>query len=187
MRRIWSLLGITVLLTAACDDKDDPSGPQSDREYSATVTGALSESIEGPAFFGTDTSEGEPVFVIGLGSQASEHVIALVREGSARPGVGSYDISDPFEVQGAGDFTAIHIVGEGDVLVASFIATSGTLTITESTTSRLRGTFQYEAEGFIGEDSEDPVTVTVSGSFDAGHSSTASFAFRKGVGLALPR
>lgn len=50
-----------------------------------------------------------------------------------------------------------------------FVARSGTLTVTESSAKRVRGTFEFVGEGYIGDDStnSDPVDVTIEGSFDA--------------------
>ena len=168
-------LALTLTSLAACgDDKDPIAGPAPSKTYSASVTGDLSKSLTGPAAFGADTVDGgEAVFAVTLGDPDSDDVLVLVRSGSARPGAGTYPLSGPLDGTPS-EWSAIYIIGDGDELVGLFTAESGTLTITESSAQRLKATFQMEAVGYMAGDFETEVSITVSGSFDAGAASSAS-------------
>lgn len=148
----------------ACGDDNGPSGPGNDYRFELEVSGDMTAQLEGDAFFGADTgANGEPVFAILLMNEDEESMVLLAKPGTARPGTGTYS----FEVEpGNGEWSGALTSTEGEELLGFFIAESGTITITESTDSRLRGHIQFHATGFTG-DLGTEGEVNVSGEFEA--------------------
>lgn len=161
-RTIFTALAAISLV--ACGDSRDPSGPGDDYGFELAVSGDMTAELEGDAFFGEDTgANGEPVFAILLMNEDEESMVLLAKPGTQRPGVGSYTFAvEPGNSSWSGALTST----DGDELLGFFIAESGTITITESTATRLRGTIQFQGSGFVG-DLEIEADVTVSGEFDA--------------------
>lgn len=175
MLRSNGILALTVLAvgTLACDD-----GTSTEEEevfagsFSATVTGDFQASYEGEGFFGesTDPETGETVWIVylisdGESSQA-DAALYFVRY-AARPGPGTYDLDDAGDENfGAGDMSAM-LIGSTEDSSLFVHSTGGSLTITESSSGRVEGTFSIDAAGVVltgGEQSE--VTVTIAGEFD---------------------
>jgi hypothetical protein len=175
MRRIISATIFAAASLAACGDSG-PSGVDANARYTATVTGALAADISGPAYFGSDVSDGEAFFAVVLGSSTSTHTVVLAVNGT-RPATGTYDIVGLLDESGADGWTALHMVGQGNQTLGSFMGVSGRVTITESTAQRLKGTFEYAADGFIAapggiEDAE----ISVKGEFTAAPATAAALA-----------
>lgn len=145
MKRMMSiaLLAFTGM-TAACDD--DSTGPVVNGTFQLEVTGALAETADGPAWFGSDVDDdGEPVFALLLGEEDSRHLVIAGRQGSTRPAVGTYTI-------GENGWDVVHIVSDDDELLGLFYAVEGEITITTSSSSSLRGTIDFVATGILGEE-----------------------------------
>ncbi len=163
--RGFMLCLLAATLLCACGD-DGPIAAPSGPNYSVTIAGAFAAQQEGRAWFGADTADdGAPIFGVLLGDSASRHVIMLVRPGSDRPAPGTYPV-EAANGAAAADWRSVHMVAQSDES-ASFLGISGSVTITESSAVRLKGSFQYVAHGFLAHDPEHPVEITVSGTFDA--------------------
>lgn len=162
-RKSLALVVVAAGVLSGCDG-DDPSSP--DRvtpEFELTLAGALTETATGPAYFGSDVNDdGEPVFLLLLGTATSRHLVLVGKEGSERPAAGSYDIGDP--TTAAAGWSALHLVSEGDELLGMFMAETGTLTITESTSKEMRGTLEFAGTGVFGEEEGE---LQVTGTFVA--------------------
>jgi hypothetical protein len=162
LRSASILILMAAALLAACSD--DSTGTAPDGTYTAAVEGSFTAVLSGPAYFGTGVDDdGGAYLAIVLGDEDAEHVIGIARPGTTLPSIGSYDLDLGSET----GFGALHVVSNGDELLAIFIASSGTLTITESSSRRLKGTFEYIAEPLFADPEEEAEEVTVEGSFDA--------------------
>lgn len=159
------LAALAIMTLAACGD--DATGPvDNDYSYEVTVSGDMEAEFSGLAFFGSDTDDdGDAAFAILLGGQTDDDVITVMRDGAARPGVGTYDIGVPEE--GSEDFVGMLITATGEELEGVFISVEGELTITESSATRLVGTVDFTATGFLGDDIEEELTVRIEGTFRA--------------------
>ncbi|HSJ32830.1 MAG TPA: hypothetical protein VK933_15425 [Longimicrobiales bacterium] len=153
MKRMMSI-GLLAFTAAACDS--DSTGPDTQGSYDLEVTGAFTETAEGPAWFGSDVNEdGDPVFMLLFGDEMSRHVVLAGREGASRPDVGAYAIEE-------GSWELLHVISDDDELLGMFYATEGEITITSSSSSRIRGSIEFVATELLGE-----AEVTGSITFDA--------------------
>lgn len=160
--RAATLVMLAAVLTACGDDDPSDVAPIA-AAYELEVSGAVTETASGKAYFGTDEDElGRPIVALLLGDDTSRHLVIAAREGATRPAEGDYAIVDPEESESG--WSLLHIISDGDELLGMFTATAGTLTITESTEDVLRGTLEFDAVGLLGV-TED--SVAVSGSFVA--------------------
>lgn len=145
MQRLIAIGLLTFVGVATGCDDGDSTGPDGRGTFQLEVSGALEETAEGPAWFGGDeTEEGDPVFVLLLGEEDSRHLVLAGREGSARPGVGTYAI-------GPNGWEVLHLVSDDDELLGMFFADEGEVRITSSSSGVLRGTIDYVATGLLGE------------------------------------
>lgn len=160
-RGAW--VAFALLATAACDD--DPSGPVVDEgTYRYEVEGDLETTVTGQAWFGAEVDEqGEDIFAVLLGSQDDDHIVVFGVSGTTRPAAGTYQIDTSGEI-GAGDWVGLYTVGDGDELVALFVADSGTVVLTESGSDRMEGTFELFMSGIMGSATGE---VLLEGEFDA--------------------
>lgn len=158
-------LFLAVLLVSACGgdgpgESGDPTGPGGDTNgpgsttagsFSAQVTGAENMSFTGNALFAV-TSNG--IFHVYLFSGNPLATVWVKRLGDT-PGVGSYPIDgmpyDGEEYWGEAALT-------GSYYFSLPTSAPGTLTITESSSSRLVGTLEFEGV----DDEGQKVTVTAS-------------------------
>ena len=160
--RAATLVTLATVL-AGCGDDDPSDVTPIAAAYELEVSGAVTETASGKAYFGTDEDElGQPILALLLGDDTSRHLVIAARQGAARPAEGEYAIVDP--EQSESGWSLLHIISDGDELLGMFTATRGTLTITESTEDVLRGTLEFDAVGLLGV-AED--SVAVSGSFVA--------------------
>jgi hypothetical protein len=156
-RMMWTVLVALVGVTTACDS--DSTGPVEEVSgtYDMELTGALNESAEGPAWFGTDVDEeGDDIFLLMLGDEDSRHLVLVGHEGTARPAVGTYDIA-------ANAWELLHFVSDDEELLGMFYGIEGELEITSSSSGRLRGTITFVATDFFGGEEELEGSIT----FDA--------------------
>ena len=154
------IVAFPLLLAAAlvgCGDAGPSEVIPIEAAYTLDVNGALTERASGEAYFGSDQDEqGQPIFVLLLGDDTSRHLLIAGKPGATRPGTGQHAIVDPDRTQSG--WSLIHMVSDGDELLGMFVATAGTLTITESTEDVLRGSLEYAAVGFMGT-AEDSIAV----------------------------
>lgn len=177
MRR-FSLLPALLLSVAltfsltACDSNDDDNdngGGTNVGNSSVTVTGDITDSFSGNAYFVVDEEDEDVNFAIALISGAitnpnSGQVVALGRDGG-RPGTGTYTI----DTEGTNtDFHGGYTNYEDESDFSGVVADSGTLQITSSSASRIVGTFTFTGRAI---DSDAPMdttrTATVEGDFEA--------------------
>jgi hypothetical protein len=159
----------SVALFTACggDDDDGPTGPGNGNSgYTATITGVpgLTES-SGDAFWtaGTDEESGQGAFVIGLQPEGETSAgILFIRPGAERAPNGSYDFVDNNATPTAQQFQMFSIL-------PGFVcgAVSGTLNITESGSTHVKGTFQIDGQCASTTTEEPEFDVTINGTFDA--------------------
>ena len=147
----------SLALLTACGGGDNPVKPELKSQFTASVSGSVNKSMNGDAAF-VVTPTIVTIALVNSGSDGS--FIQLSRTGL--PGVGTYAIKGD-KAQG-GDFVALFGGGGAN----NFVATSGSITITESTADRISGTFSFTGTGVI----SAAATVTISGKFDAKRGST---------------
>ena len=88
--------------------------------------------------------------------------IAVVSSASVYADAEGRTLDEAPESEGA--WTVTHVVGDGEELVGMFVAESGTLIVTASSASEIRGTLSFKGIGVLG---AIPDTVNVTGSFVA--------------------
>lgn len=174
MRAIgWMALAATVTL-AACGSDDNSTGPGNpggSSGFTAKVSGDVQvPSVKGAALFGTavDEAQGE-VFGLEMSETgAGGSLIQIVRLGGQVPGVGTYDIKDALNTTpGSGEFVATAFDTENGQPAAIFVATGGTLKVTQSSATAFKGTFTFDAQGGLFSDPETTLNITVEGTFNA--------------------
>src|SRR5690606_33861805 len=162
------------LLVSACgeDDGDEGTGPgSSTRMFQATVSGDLSASLSGSAFFSDDVvaSNGTLGWVLTLSHGEESGMSLTFARLAARPPEGAYTLADASatEEPPAGTVLAIFIYRRGQD-EGAFFSMGGELRVTQSSADRMRGTFQVPAAGTLLEGGGvRHANVVVSGSFDA--------------------
>ena len=167
MKAIRSIV-VTALavMVGACSDS---TGPGLTGDFSGTVTGDQTKSLEGDAFFSFGTVFGSPanfalLLLEGGALGESDGFILIGRGQQDRPAVGTYAIVGEDETPDPAEFVATWFpTGEEG---GEFVSTSGSVTITSSSSRRLRGTFEFDAVGSAG-DPPALTEITISGSFDA--------------------
>ena len=174
LREGWSLgaLVAALALTASgCDTSTDLSTFPS--SFEAEISGDLSLLLSGEAFFSNtyqqfDDAPARRAFMIELQDLGLPpfHVIRIQRLGWGLPSSGSHTL-------GSAATSAIFTLGffrvgedgEEVQVEVEVRSTSGTLTLTEVGSNRIRGSFQFEGEGqLIPEPGFPPRTIVVEGS-----------------------
>jgi hypothetical protein len=178
MRRI-AVLALALALpigTAACGD-DNGTGPDdglATATFTASVSGDLSSEFQGQAFFGeaTDPETGDDYWVLILttGSQNSGQTVYFGRRG-ARPGNGTSNLTDiedsDLDVE-AGQIFALYLDFTSQQSYGVFASSGGTLTVSESSGSKMTGTFSIQATGTsVQGQTPVEVNVTITGEFNA--------------------
>ena len=173
MRKQMALRGIAALaLALVVGGCSDSTGPGLTGDFDANVTGDQTKSLEGDAFFSFGSVFGEPetgfalVLLEGSAFGNNDDFILIGRSSEDRPGVGTYDIVDSEGNPTASEFVAIWFPATGEDIDGEFVSTGGTLTVTSSTSRRLRGSFEFDATGTMGEN-PTLLDVTIRGDFDA--------------------
>lgn len=155
------------------DDNGTPTEPTTGT-FSATVSGAINEEIDGVAFFGesTDPETGETGWVLWLSTseqQSAGNTLYFFRLGD-RPGTGTYPLADLEEDDYEdGDLGALYnSVNQDGSGGATFISTGGTLTVSASSSGGMEGSFDIQAFGTVfSGGTATQGTVTIEGSYDA--------------------
>jgi hypothetical protein len=148
-------IGIAAIAATACgltgsSSTTAPAPTVPDSSFAAAITGTITDSLTGPALFqeilttaGTDSAF---ALSFGLGSQTGSLVFFRAMPGS--PTAATYTLySDTSSANPAPtDFYAIGVQGgicSSCTLTGVLIETSGTLTITSVTSTRIDGTFAF--------------------------------------------
>ena len=144
MKKLYTLALASVALLAACSDDDDPTGSGGGSGYTATITGlpGITQS-SGTAFWTEGTEQGVTSFVIGLQpTNAAQVGFLIFRSGAGRAETGQYTFVDnnvdaptPQQFQLFANLSP-YICG----------ALTGTHTITESGSSRVKGALPQDEE-----------------------------------------
>ena len=169
--RLASTLIAALVLGACGSDKNDPAGPgnPADGQFEATVTGDVETDFGGAADFGSvdDPDYGEGV-LIQLSEVGGSGLIQMVRIGSALPSPGTHPVADALNGTPAdGDFVIIITDGPANNPDAIFVATGGTVSVEQSSSSELSGEFSFDATGVLTSDPETELTVSITGTFSA--------------------
>ena len=177
VRRV--LMAITVLCAACGGDDDGLTGPGDiafEANYTATVSGAVTQTIAGTAIFGTgtDPESGEQAWIVYLVTDPNSPLSAgssVFFFGLGAPDIRSYtleDFSQTGDVFPDGGVAAFVLVYDGQTLDGIFNSTGGSLTVSSLSETRMDGTFSFSATGtaFVGGTPADG-SVTVQGSFEA--------------------
>lgn len=168
--RISALLALA-LAVSGCGK--DSTGPGLTGNFNASITGDVTQTLRGDAFFMTGTTTGEfqsgfGLFLIeGSAIGANDDFIIISREQAGRPPVGTYQIADGSTEPTAEQFVALWFPATGENVDGSFVATGGTFTITTSTNRRVAGSFSFGAIGFYETAPETELDVTITGTYDA--------------------
>lgn len=168
------LLVSAAAVAAACGDSTSPGN---EANFAFVVEGDANRSVQGDtAVFGggVDPFTGDPTWVLDLhtGDIAELQGVAFLGAGG-RPGTGTYSIVpfiQPSDIE-ADAFGAVVVISPTDEVPVGFVgdAVSGTLTISVSTEESVQGSFEFAAEGLVGETGQALVegAATVSGTFSA--------------------
>jgi hypothetical protein len=157
--KIFSAAAIVSLTVGACGS-DGPVAP-AEGTGSLTTTGAVNLSGSGPADFQQILVGREPTFGITIShfTQFSlDWELQIVKNNSSQLGAGTYDLVPQSE--STTNPTALLTLYTSGTEFQSFNSTSGSLVITSSSPSEMRGTFT-----FLGTDGTN--SVSANGSFDA--------------------
>lgn len=160
------------LSLAACGD-DSATGPDGDGDgasFDVTISNGVSTSFTGAAIFESGVSGGgvSGFGVVAVDTEQELQSFSLVRRGT-RPSSGQYSLADP--EQGTveqGEFVVvISYANDADDQVV-LGSTGGTVTIDESSSSRVSGSFEAQLTGaVVTSTGADSVSATATGSFDA--------------------
>ena len=171
-----ALRGIATLALAlaAVGCGSDSSGPGLTGEFSGNVTGDHTKSMDGDAFFSLGPVFGEQdagfslLLLEGSALGENDDFIIISRAQAGRPSAGTYQIADQDAgAPAASEFIASWFPATGETVDGNFFSTGGTVTITTSSSQRVRGTFEFDAIGTFENDPEAFLDVTVTGEFDA--------------------
>jgi hypothetical protein len=169
----WMALAAVAVLASACGGDGDGTGPGdggANGNFSAEVTGDVETSFSGYAYHGEGEDEqGNQGYGIVLSEVEAGNenggVLTFVRIGSSSLPAGDYTVKDPSAELQDGDVVALAPDTDGNALVAMFASTGGTLHISSSSGSQIKGTFDFDATGVVFADPETELNVTVAGSF----------------------
>jgi hypothetical protein len=154
------------LALTACGDGPSEPVTQPTFEYELTVTGAQSATMKGTAYFGADTDlAGDSIFLLLLGGEASTHLVMVGKAGAERPGVGTYPVGDV--AAGGSPWSGLFLVTEDEDLGWIYIAEEGSVVVTASSATLLKGTIEFRATELFGEAGGAAAAVQVSGRFEA--------------------
>ena len=172
-RSLIALAGLAVLVTA-CGGSDsksptEPGGGNDNSSYSASIAGGYTRTLTGKSAFASDNSDNEVGFALALGTEdGNNDAILFWREQAGVLGTGTYDIVDYVELETVpADKLSAMIVFEPAANSAVLChLTTGTLTVTQSSATRLKGSITGNAD-CIDVTASTEKTVTVTGNFDA--------------------
>lgn len=177
MNRLMTFTAVLAFpLTLAACGGGDSTGPDNGGtagSFSVSISGDITDSFDGQAFFGeaTDPETSETGWVLWLTSteaQTTGKAVYFVRQGS-RPGTGTHSLAnlddDSLDQGQIGALIFDHTSGSFPV---SLFATGGSLVVTNSASSGMSGSFTMQATGVVFDgDEPSEVDVTVTGEFNA--------------------
>ncbi len=157
--KLFAILIISVPLFFIGCDKDSITdallGPNS-----VTLSGDINKSYDAFPTAGMDHNDSISTFLVGMepldsGPNSFEDFLSLGKESDALPAVGNYNVSiDPNSI---GAFRAIYIANDSTI----YMMYSGSVNITESSTSKIAGTFNLTGYyGLIFPDSTRQLNIT---------------------------
>jgi hypothetical protein len=152
----------TLVLAGCGDGNGDPTDPNSNNfgEASATITGAVSLDFTGVASLAVDRSNALYTIVLApLKNGTPDLTTRIMLQGRGdRPVVGTHQVVDWFAIL---DSSADPSAAGGAVVLPTgqYVTTSGTLSITAASATRVTGTARFTALLF---GVEDPITVDAS-------------------------
>jgi len=177
-------LGVAIALSlavAACGD-DEPGllgpGDQTfEGTYTATISGAATQTVSGTAIFakGTDPESGQQGWIVYLPTDVQNPLVAgnnVLFVGLGEPESRAYTLEDihsgPEEFPNGGAAGMV-LLYDGQNFTGAFNSTGGTLTVTSVSDTRMDGSFNFTAEGFTFDGTNQPQegTVNVQGTFQA--------------------
>jgi hypothetical protein len=155
-------LVVAALALAACTETTALPEPEPEPgSFQAAVTGGVPAEAAGEAVFGIYFDDGFRVTL--TADDAPPRTIHIHSRPEGRPGVGTYFIEDP--AQTLLGFSARY-TQQGDGMVVTFTSRSGELAITESTRTRIEGTFAFRATVRLPGETDER-EVLVEGAFSA--------------------
>lgn len=165
------LVVFVLLFLAGCDSGNNEEEPQDlIGSFNVTISGAVNETLEGNgAAFGaaTDPQTGLTGFGLTIGATTSATTatsLSFVRRAD-RPGEGSYTLINYTTGLDLDDVESDIFIGTLSLGAAgAYFSQGGTLTITESTNSRLEGSFDFTAVSALPGSTDE---VTIQGTFNA--------------------
>ena len=162
---IAGLLAMALGLGACEEGPSGPDDSDSVGTFEATITGGFSASMSGEAVSGASQGGGYVILMQDPSVNGLLGQIGLFRAG-ARPAAGSYTVSGDQTSTAA--FLGIAVTGQTTTQNGlTFNANSGAVTITESTATRVRGTFALSGIGSRAARPDSTFSVGVTGEFDA--------------------
>ncbi len=175
-----SLLALFFLFAVtACDDDNDNDNdlPTPDMaNFSVSISGDMDYTAEGQSFFTTyfEPEYDDDIFIINMiEGIASSFNLFFIKSGD-QPGTGSYpvnnyDFAEDGELPLDAFVSAITIqLGDDETPDIYFLeAQDGFINFEESSTNRVRGSFEYVATGFHGQEPDTELQAEVSGDFNA--------------------
>jgi hypothetical protein len=135
--------------------------------HALVVGGALPQTLSGSTHFGPVVgASGSRAWGIVFRQSPVHGALSLSRiDAATRPAVGTYQVSG---TTGTGaQFQGGYIAADDAGTIGIFTLQSGTVTITESSVTRIRGTVNLVAAGACTSDPEVPREFTIQGTFDA--------------------
>lgn len=182
MKRIaFHAASAALLLLAAACGSDKSTGPGNGgnggngggnggtSSFNVTITGDLEGAFAGTAHFASlnDPDMGQAFQLVMHESNGGTGQIILAASG-ARPGNGSYNVVDIYNGGDVnqGEFMAIALDGDPNDPSGIFFSTGGSVTISSSSSGTVKGSFQFDAIGFINDDPTE-LGITMSGTFTA--------------------
>ena len=159
------LLLCAAVLLAGCDAATPGDGSSETGSYTYQTQGAYGESRTGRALFATSLYDGQPAFTLQLQTAADNPnvLVSLDWAGQARPSAGTYAATATFaEASSGSGRVAVSYVrsSSSPFFFEQFRATGGTVTLTESSAQRLKGTLSLTL-------TDAGRTLTLTGTFTA--------------------
>ena len=151
MRLLASTAALALVVACGGNGEGDLLGPGDLSSFSATVTGGSAGSYSG--FSSVVPSSG--LFSIGMSTGDGKFALGFSRTGT-RPTTGTYELGTNAQT----GFTAALRINTDQVIYTS---SSGTLTITSSSSTEIKGTFSFTGTVTAGAST----STNVSGSFSA--------------------
>ena len=154
---------MSLLVVSACDnDGSSNNNNNNGKSFNATVSGDRTESFGGSALAveSHDATSGDVSWGVSLSDIDTGFKIIFAWD-AARPGVGNYDLQDDGV---AGKIDALLTL---DSILDQYAAKSGRMTVTASSDSRVKATFNFQADYQGLDATRQGTSVLVSGSFEA--------------------